>query len=51
MAGSDAPSDEAKRLGLAVWACVLVDQEESPIADDAPDFPHQAQLRWGEEVV
>jgi hypothetical protein len=26
MAGSGAPSGGAKRLGLAVWACVLVDQ-------------------------
>jgi hypothetical protein len=36
---------------FAVWACVLLDHEESAIADDAADFAHQAQLCRGEEVV
>jgi len=36
---------------FAVWTCVLVDQEESAIADDAADFAHQAQLCRGEKVV
>ena len=45
------PTAEPSVSVFAVWACVLVDHEESPIADDAADFAHQAQLCRGEEVV
>ena len=36
---------------FAVWACILVDQQEPAIADDAADLAHQGQFRRGEEVV